>query len=105
MTFSKKYLQKKREKARVQREKASVKSLIYYINRKLVSTFEEKDLNEVHIDLDMYKIRTCDPNSLDELIKISEKYIFPRLKKEGFEIETSFSPMTYSYVITIKWED
>ena len=105
MTFSKKLLQKKRNKALKKREKESIKSMIRYTKRKLCSTFENKTVNWVRIDLDSYTYWNNDTTPEAELYNIFEKKIIPLLKKEGFEVKDDSKPPIYPYRFLITWED
>ena len=105
MTFSKKLLQKKRDKALKKREKESTKSMIRYTKRKLCSAFENETVNWVRIDLENYTFWSNDTTPDAELYNIFEKKIIPLLKKEGFEVKDDSNPPIYPYRFLIAWED
>jgi hypothetical protein len=105
MTFSKKSLQKKRNKALKKREKESTKNMIRYTKRKLCSAFENETVNWVKIDLDSYALWSNDTASDKELYGIFEKKIIPLLKKEGFEVEDDSHPLRQPFRFLITWED
>ena len=105
MTFSKKSLQKKRDRARKKREKESLKNMIIYTKKKLCSTFENKIVNEVRIDLDKYTFWSNDTTPKIELYSVFEKKIIPLLKKEGFEVKDDSYPLSCSRGFLITWED
>ena len=105
MTFSKKLLQKKRNKALKKREKESTKNMIRYTKRKLCYAFENETANWVKIDLGSYALWNDDTTPDEELYNIFEKKIIPLLKKEGFEVKDDSKPPIYSYRFLITWED
>ena len=105
MTFSKKFLQKKRNKALKKREKESTKSMIRYTKSKLCSTFENETVNWVRIDLDSYTFWSNDTTPNEKLYNIFEKKIIPLLKKEGFEVKDDSNPLIYPHRFLITWED
>jgi hypothetical protein len=105
MTFSKKSLQKKRNKALKKREKESTKNMIRYTKRKLCSAFENETVNWVKIDLDCYALWNNDTTPDVELYSIFEKKIVPLLKKEGFEVKDDSNPFGQPHRFLITWEE
>ena len=105
MTFSKKSLQKKRNKALKKKEKEATKNMIRYTKRRLCSAFENETVNWVKIDLDKYAFWSNDTTSKTELYSIFEKKIISLLKKEGFEVKDDSYPLNYSRGFLITWED